>query len=249
MARIDTLVTVVDASTFLKDFATLEKVDDRDPDAPLEDRRNIVDLLVDQVEFADVLVVNKSDLVGRGTRRAIEGRLRALNPSAALVWTEHGRVDPSLVLATGRFDWDKSLTLPAWERELSKPHIPETVEYGIVNFSLVSDQPFHPQRLYKYFATKRPELLRAKGWFTLATQPRVSWQFHLAGAKKKIEFAGKVAPARGPRRAVEMVFIGVFGKKAERWKNELEKCLVRPGEVVDPAADPFARYLSQVGKR
>jgi G3E family GTPase len=188
VSRLDTLVTVVDASTFLDDFATLEKVEDRDPEAPAEDRRNIVDLLVDQIEFADVLVVNKTDLVGARDAEAIQVRLRALNPSARLVTTQFGRVEPALVLGTGLYDLDRAMALPAWERELSKPHVPETLEYGIGNFSLTADRPFHPERLYRFFAKKRPGLLRAKGTFTLATQPGVRWVFHLAGNKKKIEF-------------------------------------------------------------
>jgi G3E family GTPase len=251
-ARLDTLVTVVDASSFLTDFNTLEKVEDRDPDAPAEDRRNIVDLLVDQVEFADVIVVNKVDLVSAKDRRRIEVRLKALNPAARVLFTEYGRLDPGEVMGTGLFDYERSMTLPAWERELSKPHIPETVEYGIANFSLVTDRPFHPERLYRYFAEPRTELLRAKGWFTLATQPKAHWMFHLAGKKKTIEFGGWAAPlpqpgqASGPQHAVEMVFIGLFVGQASKWKRELEACLLKPGENADPNRDPFAGYLKKV---
>ena len=249
LVRLDTLVTVVDASSFLTDFATLEKVEDRNPDAPTEDRRNIVDLLVDQVEFADVLVVNKLDLVSKKERDAIQARLAALNPTARLIGTEYGKVDPAVVLETGRFDYERSMDLPAWERELLKPHIPETVEYGIANFSLLADRPFHPERRYRYFAKKRPELLRAKGWFTLATQPGARWAFQLAGAKKKIEYSGWDGVGTGPSSEVEMVFIGLFGTKGPKWKNELEKCLVRPGEKVDPQRDPFAGYWKKEGGR
>jgi G3E family GTPase len=245
-ARIDTLVTLVDASTFLDDFASLGRVEDRDPSAPEEDRRNLVDLLVDQIEFADVLVVNKTDLVSPGELLEIRSRLLALNPAARVVETEFGRVDPSLVLGTGVFDPVRSMALPAWERELLKPHVPETVEYGIGNFSLTSAVPFHPQRLFRYFAKARPELLRAKGWFTLATQPGVRWLFHLAGRKKRIEFGGW-SSADGSRPGVEMVFIGLFGTRGPRWKKALEKCLLRPGERVDPRRDPFAPYRAQVG--
>lgn len=248
VSRLDTLVTVVDAPSFLDDFATLDKVEDRDPTAPAEDRRNIVDLLVDQVEFADVLVINKSDLVTAREIDLVKARLRALNPAARLVVTQHGRVEPSLVLGTGLFNWELSTTLPAWERELSKPHVPETIEYGIANFSVVSDRAFHPERLYRYFAKKRPELLRAKGSFTLATQPGVRWVFHLAGNKKKIEFGGWDERGGTPKREVEMVFIGLFGKKKDLWKRDLEKCLVRDGERTDPSRDPFAPFLQRVGK-
>ncbi len=253
-ARLDTLVTVVDASSFLTDFNTLDKVEDRDPEAPPEDRRNIVDLLVDQVEFADVIVVNKTDLVNDKDRRRIKARLLALNPTARVVWTEYGKLDPAEVMGTGLFDYERSMTLPAWERELTKPHIPETIEYGIANFSLVTDRPFHPERLYRYFAEPRPELLRAKGWFTLATQLKAHWVFHLAGKKKKIEFGGWATPLPqpnqppGPKHAVEMVFIGLFAGQTEKWKKELERCLLQPGEKADPHRDPFAGYLKQVGK-
>ena len=244
-ARLDTLVTVVDAPSFLADFATLERVEDRNPEAPAEDSRNIVDLLVDQIEFADVLVVNKTDLVKPRDLPAIRARLKALNPTARIVEAEYGQVDPSLVLDTGRFDYEKSMALPAWERELSRPHIPETVEYGISHFTVTADRAFHPGRLYRYFAQPRPELLRAKGWFSLATQPGARWVFHLSGNKKKIEFGGWGGEGKGPDREVEMVFIGLLGKKAQRWKNDLERCLIRPGETADPGRDPFARFLKK----
>ena len=247
--RLDTLVTVVDASTFLADFSTLEKVEDRDPEAPTVDRRNIVDLLVDQVEFADVLVINKIDLVTPRQREAVRARLKTLNPGAKLIETEFGRVDPSLVLDSRLYDHVKASSLPAWERELSKPHIPETLEYGISHFAVVADRPFHPQRLFRYFRKPRPELLRAKGWFTLATQPGARWAFHLAGFKKKIEFEGWDRDATGTRKEVEMVFIGLLGKKAAKWKRELERCLVRPGERVDPGQDPFGPYLKRAVTR
>lgn len=247
-ARLDTLVTLVDAPSFLADFATLDRVEDRNPDAPAEDRRNIVDLLVDQIEFADVLIVNKTDLVASQDLPAIRARLTALNPTARIVEATFGRVDPADVLDTGRFDYERSMALPAWERELSKPHVPETVEYGISNFAVVADRPFHPERLYRYFAKRRPELLRAKGWFGLATQPQARWVFHLSGNKKKIEFGGWEGEGKGPDHTVEMVFIGLLGKKAGRWKKDLEKCLVRPGERVNPARDPFAGYLTQVAR-
>jgi len=245
-ARLDTLVTVVDGPSFLSDFATLDKVEDRNPDTPVEDRRNIVDLLVDQIEFADVLVVNKTDLMNPGDLPAVRARLMALNPSARIVETQFGKVDPADVLDTGRFDYEKSMVLPAWERELSKPHIPETEEYGISHFAVTTDRSFHPERLYRYFAQPRPELLRAKGWFSLATQPGARWIFHLAGAKKKIEFGGWNGQGQGPSRKVEMVFIGLLGEKASEWKKDLEKCLIRPGERADPSRDPFAPYLKRV---
>lgn len=245
-ARLDTLVTVVDAGSFLTDFATLDRVEDRNPEAPAEDRRNIVDLLVDQIEFADVLVVNKTDLVKPRDLPAIRARLAALNPHARILETVYGRVETTEVLETGRFDYERSMALPAWERELSKPHVPETVEYGISNFSVVADRPFHPERLYRYFAKPRPELLRAKGWFSLATQPGARWVFHLSGNKKKIEFGGWEGEGKGPDTEVEMVFIGLLGNKAPRWKRELEKCLVRDGETVEASRDPFAAYLKRV---
>lgn len=247
VARLDTLVTVVDAPSFLTDFATLDRVEDRDPEAPAEDRRNIVDLLVDQVEFADVLVINKTDQVSAQEIEAIQVRLKALNPEARIVTTEFGRVEPGLVMGTGLFDFDRSMALPAWERELSKPHVPETIEYGIANFTVTADRPFHPERLYRYFSEKRPELLRAKGWFTLATQPGAHWIFHLAGNKKKIEFGGWDGPPSG--HEVEMVFIGLFVKEKNQWKRDLEKCLIKPGERPDPARDPFAPYWKKVRGR
>ena len=238
LARIDTLVTVVDASTFAADFDTLQKVEDRDPDAPAEDRRNIVDLLVDQVEFADVLVLNKTDLISRRKLAQVRAKLAALNPQALVIETVQGAVEPELLIDAKRFNLEASTGLPAWQKELTARHLPETVEYGIANFSLVSDRPFHPQRLFRFFAKRRPRLLRAKGWFTLATQPDHRWLFQLAGRKKTIVEAGKTQ-----EKKVELVCIGQFNRRqADYLRRQLESCLLKPGEVADPATDPFARY-------
>lgn len=245
LARLDTLVTVVDAPSFLEDFHTLDRVEDRNPEVPSEDRRDIAVLLAEQIEFADVLIVNKVDLVDPRVLPSIRSRLRALNPQARVIETVYGKVAVADVLNTESFDYETSMASPAWQRELEKPHIPETVEYGIANFTLESDQALHPERFFRFFAKKRPELLRAKGWFHLATQPGARWLFHIAGSKKKIEFAGWDDDL-DTGKMTQLVFIGLFGKKLGKWKHSLEKCLVRPGEKIDPNRDPFRAYWDQV---
>jgi G3E family GTPase len=253
-ARLDTLVTVVDVSAFWVDFQSTGKVEERDPSAPAEDRRNIADLLVDQIEFADVILLNKIDLALPGELAVVRDVVRALNPQARLIETSFSRVEPSWILGTGSFDLEKSAGLPAWERELLKPHVPETIEYGIHNVIFQSDRLFHPGRFFRFLRRRRPELLRAKGWFRLASQRTASWIYHLAGGKRKIEFAGLT-----PERNQQLVFIGRW-PDPERDKTlflqELEKCLMRKNEVWTEklwwggrAKDPFAPYLEQATRR
>ncbi|ADI13247.1 GTP-binding protein [Truepera radiovictrix] len=172
VARLDALVTVVDAATFPRDLACDDDLAERGESAGEGDERTVAALLADQVEWADVIVVNKTDLVGDAELERLEAVLRALNPRAALYRAERGRVPLEAVLHTGRFDLEAASQSAAWLQELASEHRPETDTYGISSFVFRARAPFHPQRLAAALADPHLEaVLRAKGTFWLATRP------------------------------------------------------------------------------
>ncbi|OAN42410.1 GTP-binding protein [Mycolicibacterium iranicum] len=207
LARLDTLVTVVDASTFLSEIARGEALADREMSAGEGDARSISDLLVDQVEFADVILVNKTDLVNEATLGTVETLLRRLNPKANLIRTDHGKVDIGAVLDTGLFDPVLAAEAPGWDEEIADGHTPETEEYGISSMTFRSDRPFHPQRLADALA-KTTRVLRSKGFCWIASRPTIAAIWSQAGPNLVIEPAQywsstDIAPGQ------EIVFIGV----------------------------------------
>jgi G3E family GTPase len=170
VARLDTLVMVVDASTFLGELARGEALADRDLAAGDGDVRTIADLLVDQVEFADVILLNKADLVSEKTCARVTAVLRRLNPSANILLTDHGRVPLSEVLDTGLFDPDLAAQSPGWDQEITDGHTPETEEYGISSVTFRAQRPLHPQRLSAAL-DQLQGLLRSKGFCWIASRP------------------------------------------------------------------------------
>lgn len=147
--RLDTMVTVVDAAQFWRDFYSKETLKDRGQEVGEDDMRGIVHLLTDQVEFCDVLVLNKCDLVSEEELSKLEKALHAMRPEAKLIPATHGQIDPREILNTGRFDFEKASQSAGWIRELMKEeHTPETEEYGILSFVYHRKRPFHPERLF-----------------------------------------------------------------------------------------------------
>ena len=212
VAKLDTLVTVVDASTFLTELTRGEELRERELAVDNTDARNISDLLVDQVEFADVLVLNKADLVSAKACQLVETTIRRLNPSAKIVRTTHGVVALDDVLATGLFDPDLAAEAPGWDEEIANGHAPETEEYGISSMMFRSDRPFHPQRLEAALRGLRG-VLRSKGFCWIATRPTVAAIWSQAGPNLVIEPAQywsttDIAPGQ------EIAFIGVRLDKA-----------------------------------
>ncbi|OBC04511.1 cobalamin biosynthesis protein CobW [Mycobacterium sp. 852013-50091_SCH5140682] len=206
-ARLDTLVTVVDASTFLTELARGEALADRDMTAGPGDARSVADLLVDQVEFADVILLNKTDLVGEQRLGAVEAVVRRLNPTATLIHTDHGVVDLGEVLDTGRFDPVAAAAAPGWDEEIASGHTPETEEYGIGSMTFRADRPFHPHRLAAAL-DQITGLLRSKGFCWIASRPSIAAIWSQAGPNLVIEPAQfwsrtEVTPGQ------EIVFIGV----------------------------------------
>jgi G3E family GTPase len=185
-ARLDTMVTVVDAFRFWKDFSCGESLLDRKQAAGEEDTREVVDLLIDQIEFCNVLILNKCDLVEEQHVEQLEGLLRTLQPSAHIIRTEHGKVQPATILNTRLFDFETASQSAGWLQVLNQPHhTPETEEYGISTFVFRSRRPFHPNRFAQFLYGWPEEVVRAKGVIWIAT--RNAWAGMLSQAGHSIQ--------------------------------------------------------------
>jgi G3E family GTPase len=191
VARLDTLVTVVDAMHFLRDYDAAEELRVRDMAAGDEDERTVSDLLVDQIEFADVIVINKMDLVTPQHLERLEGVLRALNPAAQLVQAKFGKVEPQTILNTHQFSFEKASRSAGWLNEMRGEHIPETEEYGISSFVYRARRPFHPQRLFELVNCQFEGVLRSKGFFWLASRMDMAGLWSQAGGILRIDRAGR----------------------------------------------------------
>jgi len=192
ISKLDTMVTVVDANSWLNDFTKAERLKDRGMGVSEEDERTLVDLLTDQVEFADVILINKTDLVTEAQAAQLEEILHRLNPDARLIRIQHGQIDPSTILNTGVFDFNKAQQAPGWYKELQGEHIPETEEYGISSFVYRSYKPFHPQRFLDVMKGEVLDgVIRAKGYFWLATRMEMALMWSQAGGVKRVGIAGK----------------------------------------------------------
>lgn len=171
VARIDTMVTLVDALNLLRDFTGKDLLSQRGETPSEDDQRTLAGLLADQIEFADVVVVNKIDLVNLKQRAEVAAVIKALNPVAEIVYADHGVVPLNKLLGTGKFDLERAAAMPGWAHELEGRHTPETEEYGINSFVLRSHAPLHPQRFADFMTQELPGLLRAKGYIWLASRP------------------------------------------------------------------------------
>ncbi len=191
VARLDTMVTVVDATTFLAECDSVEDLGDRGIGLGPDDERAIVDLLVDQVEFCDVAVINKCDLVDLDTIDRIEAIIAALNPSAQIIAVAHGRVALDEILDTGRFDLRRAEEAPGWLAVARGEEIPETDEYGISSFCFRARRPFHPQRLWERLHAPWDGVLRAKGFFWLASRHDLAGEWSQAGKVLTVGAAGE----------------------------------------------------------
>jgi G3E family GTPase len=252
-ARLDTMVSVIDARAFLRDFASVDLLEDRGQVAGEGDERTLADLLTDQVEFADVLIINKTDLVTPDEVANLRALVRSLNREAEILEAEHGKVPLGQILSTGRFDFDRAQAAPGWMQELAGHHVPETEEYGISSFVFRARRPFHPQRFWGFVNGPWPGVLRAKGFFWLAT--RMDWVGSLgqAGVMREHGPGGTWWAAAPPEylqeareemgdalesaweepwgdRRQELVFIGQFADPSELQEG-LEKALLTPDEM------------------
>lgn len=271
VARLDTMVTVVDAARFFEDVVTDEDLVARNLGLDETDDRSIAGLLVEQVEFANVIVLNKLDLVDTDRASAVVGVLRHLNPVARIVRAEFGRVPLFEVLDTCSFDFDKAAAAPGWLAELRGEHVPETEEYGIASFVYRARRPFHPERLWQFMSDPdawKP-VLRSKGFVWLATRMTFAGIWAQAGGAVSLDGGGTwwaaVPPSEWPDdaeereqaardsvepwgdRRQELVFIGI-GMDEVTIRHALDGALLTAAELAKgPAAwrrlrDPFPAW-------
>ncbi|MEU7769015.1 GTP-binding protein [Nocardia sp. NPDC049190] len=245
IARLDTMVTVVDASTFLAEVARGQALAERNLHAADEDARTIADLLVDQVEFADVLLVNKTDLVSPATVGAVSAAVRKLNPRAHVLRTSNGVVDLSEVLNTGRYNPVVAAEAEGWDEELAGGHTPETEEYGIRSLTYTADRPFHPLRLSETLRQLRG-LLRSKGFCWIASRPSLAAIWSQAGPNLVFEPAAWWSSLEVPA-GQELVFIGIE-LECDKVRALLDAALLTDAEFAEGVAawveypDPFPAW-------
>ncbi|MDE2652205.1 MAG: GTP-binding protein [Gemmatimonadota bacterium] len=274
LARLDTMVTVVDGPRFLRDFGSGEDLCDRGLGLGVEDDRPIAGLLLDQVELANVLVLNKTDKMSRGEVARLTAILRGLNQTATLAQTAYGRIPLDLIFDTGLFDFDTVEQTVGWLQELQGGHTPETEEYGIGSFVYRRRRPFHPARLATVFEGRFEGVLRAKGVVWLATRHEVAGALSIAGDSltldpggpwfaaldpaefaddpETLEWVGRVwEPGHGDRRQ-ELVFIGIEMPQGAI-VAALDGCLLTDAEMASGASgwtslgDPLPGWMTIEG--
>ncbi|WP_439860360.1 zinc metallochaperone GTPase ZigA [Pseudomonas sp. MBLB4136] len=273
-ARLDTLVTVVDGMNFLRDYHEAEDLASRGETLGEEDQRSITDLLIEQVEFADVILISKIDLISQAEREELTAILRSLNAHAEVHAMSMGAVPLDKVLNTGRFDFERAAQAPGWLKELRGEHVPESQEYGIVSSAYRARRPFHPQRFFDFIGREwsNGRLLRSKGFFWLASKPREAGSWSQAGGLMRHGFAGRwwrfVPKSQWPEdeqglQAImqnwqadvgdcrqELVFIGQHIDFA-RLHAELDACLLDDTEMAQgeqawtSLADPFGPWVEE----
>lgn len=275
VATLDTMVTVVDAVNFLRDYEAAQSLQETGEHLGEEDHRSVSDLLIDQVEFADVILISKTDLAPTEEVERLKAILRTLNTHARIISIQNGQVDISDVLDTGLFNFERAQQAPGWLKELRGEHVPETEEYGISSFSYQARRPFHPEKFYQFLhsTTHFGKLIRSKGYFWLASRPEFAGQWNQAGGIAHYGFAGmfwKAIPKEqwptdpvylkaieenwvepfGDMRQ-ELVFIGQGLDKAAMIEA-LDQCLLTEEELLAGKAlwqtlpDPFSAWEEEV---
>jgi len=216
-ARLDSMITVVDGFNFLRDYRSVDDIRSRGESLGEQDERSVVDLLVDQIEFCDLLVLNKTDLLSQAEQHELQGMLQALNPHALIVNSEFGQVPLDCLLNTRRFDFDRAAQAPGWLQTLRGEHHPESEEYGIRSFVYRARRPFHPQRFWEVVNHQLDGVIRSKGYFWLASRPDYAAIWSQAGAVARQGYAGRwwvsVPRMDWPQDADSLNFI------AEQWQE------------------------------
>ena len=271
VANLDTMVTVVDAVNFLKDYEEAKYLQETGESLGEDDERSVADLLVDQIEFADVILISKTDLVSSNDLKRLKAILKTLNTVAEIVPISNCDVNIDKVLNTGLFNFEQAQQAPGWLKEMRGEHVPETEEYGISSFTYEARRPFHPDKFYEFLHNTKQygKLIRSKGFFWLATRPEFAGQWSQAGGIAHYGFAGMfwmsvprkdwptdeeylesikkqwVEPFGDMRQ--ELVFIGQ-GLDKERMINELNNCLLSESEMLKgksywkSLSDPFPAW-------
>jgi len=224
IAKLDTMVTVVDAFNFLRDYGSRDTLIQRGEAMGEADERTVVDLINEQIEFCDVIVVNKADLVSHDDLQRLIAILNTLNPRAKIVPAEFGKVALDQVLGTGLFDFEQAEQAPGWLKELRGEHVPETEEYGISSFVYRARRPFHPERFKRLIDSEWQGVLRSKGMFWLASRYDYAGNWSQAGAVCRNEMAGKwwdaVPKDKWPenqewRQNIKKSFVGEHGDRRQ----------------------------------
>lgn len=273
VSRLDTMVTVVDAVNLLNDFSSHDFLKDRGETLGEEDDRTLVNLLVEQIEFADVVILNKVTDAGPERTDAARKIIRALNADAKIIETDQSEVAAEVILDTGLFDFEKAHEHPMWAKELYgfADHTPETEEYGVASFVYRARLPFIPEKILSVLNGDLPGVIRAKGHFWISTRPGWVAEFSLAGALSSVKPVGtwwaSVPKERWPDhesartymqqhwlepwgdRRQEIVFIGA-GIDWPALKARLDACLVLPTATSGPDdlpdyPDPFPAWRRQ----
>jgi G3E family GTPase len=191
IARLDTMVTVVDAFNFIRDYSSMDNLQDRALTDMEGDRRTIVDLLTDQIEFANIIILNKTDLVSVDQAGTLRSVFKQLNPDARVIESSFGKVSPSEILNTGLFDFERSSQTDSWKEEKENKHTPETEEYGISSFVFSAKQPFHPERFWTFLNDQWPiNIIRSKGVCWIASRPDDAFNWNQAGGSLRVDKAG-----------------------------------------------------------
>jgi len=275
LARLDTMVTVVDGVNFLLDFHEAESLASRGETLGEEDERSITDLLIEQVEFADVILISKIDLISSSEREELTAILRGLNTHAEIMPMSMGQVPLGNILDTGRFDFERAAQAPGWLKELRGEHVPESEEYGIASTAYRARRPFHPQRFHEFLIRdwSNGKLLRSKGFFWLASKYREAGSWSQAGGLMRHGLAGRwwrfVPKTQWPTDdegmqeilkhwdvqtgdcRQELVFIGQ-NIDFERLSAELDACLLDDQEMAagvqtwEQLPDPFGSWHEAV---
>ncbi len=269
VSELDTLVTVVDAFNFIRDYCSIDTLKARELTDLQDDNRTIVNLLTDQVEFANVIILNKTDLVSKDDIGVLKSMIRKLNADARIIESSFGKVEVHEILHTGLFDFEKTSQSAGWIEELNKEHVPETEEYGISSFVFRDKRPFHPVRFWNYINEAwHGSIIRSKGLFWIASRPTEALNWSQAGGSLRTDKAGVWWSSMPFRERIQYaVFVNnqqlieqkwdqrfgdrenelvIIGQDMDREQiiNELQQCLCTESEVRDMEAglifkDPF----------
>ena len=252
VSRLDTMVTVVDAANLIKNYSSTDFLKDKGEVAGEGDERTLVDLLVEQIEFANVILLNKVDLVSEKELKIIRAVIRGLNAKAKIIETNHSKVAMNEVMNTNLYDLKEAQNHPLWAQELYNPddHTPETEEYGVTSFVYRARDPFDPEKIHSFFNQEWPGVIRAKGFFWISSRPNFVGEVSQAGAFVRHQGIGKWwaavnegqwpddksfrlninkiwAKGYGDRRQ-EIVFIGLKNEMNESLiKNKLDGFLIK----------------------